>query len=57
MAFHVTSVVISNCSLSVAIAEPQILADIFQRVETLSHLLIAKWLKKLVSWQTPAEYL
>ncbi|MEH2180977.1 hypothetical protein [Nostoc sp.] len=31
----VTSMVIGNCSLSVAIAEPQILADIFQRVETL----------------------
>ncbi|TAE61939.1 MAG: D-aminoacylase [Nostocales cyanobacterium] len=53
----VTSVVIGNCSLSVAIGEPQILADIFQRVETLSHKLIAKWLKKSVSWQTPAEYL
>ncbi|MBN4002102.1 D-aminoacylase [Nostoc sp. LPT] len=53
----VTSVVIGNCSLSVAIAEPQILADIFQRVETLSHQLIAKWLQKSVSWQTPAEYL
>ncbi len=33
------------------------LADIFQRVETLSHRLIAKWLKKSLSWQTPAEYL
>ncbi|PHM09742.1 N-acyl-D-amino-acid deacylase family protein [Nostoc sp. 'Peltigera malacea cyanobiont' DB3992] len=53
----VTSVVIGNCSLSVAIAEPQILADIFQRVETLSHRLIAKWLQKSVFWQTPAEYL
>ncbi|WP_267894938.1 amidohydrolase family protein [Nostoc sp. 'Lobaria pulmonaria (5183) cyanobiont'] len=53
----VTSVVIGNCSLSVAIAQPQILADIFQRVETLSHRLIAKWLQQSVSWQTPAEYL
>ncbi|TAF02386.1 MAG: D-aminoacylase [Nostocales cyanobacterium] len=53
----VTSVVIGNCSLSIAIGEPQILADIFQRVETLSHRLIAKWLEKSVSWQTPAEYL
>jgi N-acyl-D-aspartate/D-glutamate deacylase len=53
----VTSVVIGNCSLSVAIGEPQMLADIFQRVETLSHKLIAKWLQKSVSWQTPAEYL
>jgi N-acyl-D-aspartate/D-glutamate deacylase len=53
----VTNVVIGNCSLSVAIGEPQMLADIFQRVETLSHKLIAKWLNKSVSWQTPAEYL
>jgi N-acyl-D-aspartate/D-glutamate deacylase len=53
----VTSVVIGNCSLSVAVGKPQMLADIFQRVETLSQQLIAKWLKQSVSWQTPAEYL
>jgi N-acyl-D-aspartate/D-glutamate deacylase len=33
------------------------LADIFQRVETLSHRLIEKWLQKVISWHTPAEYL
>ncbi|MCL1463097.1 N-acyl-D-amino-acid deacylase family protein [Argonema galeatum] len=53
----VTSVVIGNCSLSVAVGKPQMLADIFQRVETLSHRMIEKWLKQSVSWQTPAEYL
>jgi N-acyl-D-aspartate/D-glutamate deacylase len=53
----VTSVVIGNCSLSIAIGEPQMLADIFQRVETLSHRLIEKWLNKSMTWQTPAEYL
>ncbi|WP_254565070.1 amidohydrolase family protein [Oscillatoria sp. HE19RPO] len=53
----VTTVVIGNCSLSVAVGEPQMLADIFQRVETLSHRLIAKWLNQSVSWQTPGEYL
>lgn len=53
----VTSVVIGNCSLSVAVGEPQMLADIFQRVETLSHKLIKKWLQQSVSWHTPAEYL
>jgi N-acyl-D-aspartate/D-glutamate deacylase len=53
----VTSVVIGNCSLSVAVGEPQMLADIFQRVETLSHRLINKWLQQSVSWHTPAEYL
>ncbi len=53
----VTTVVIGNCSLSVAIGAPQMLADIFQRVETLSHRLIEKWLQKAISWHTPAEYL
>jgi N-acyl-D-aspartate/D-glutamate deacylase len=53
----VTSVVIGNCSLSVAVGAPQMLADIFQRVETLSHRLIEKWLKKSHDWQTPGEYL
>ncbi|MBW4508840.1 MAG: D-aminoacylase [Scytonematopsis contorta HA4267-MV1] len=53
----VTSVVIGNCSLSVAVGAPQMLADIFQRVETLSHRLIDKWLQKSISWETPAEYL
>ncbi|MBW4518645.1 MAG: amidohydrolase family protein [Scytolyngbya sp. HA4215-MV1] len=53
----VTSVVIGNCSLSVAIGDPAMLADIFQRVETLSHRLIEKWLQQSVSWRIPAEYL
>jgi N-acyl-D-aspartate/D-glutamate deacylase len=53
----VTSVVMGNCSLSVAVGKPQDLADIFQRVETLSHRLIAKWLATSVDWQTPTEYL
>lgn len=57
MRHGVTSVVIGNCSLSVAIGQAQMLADIFQRVETLSHKLIGKWLKRSISWQTPAEYL
>ncbi len=53
----VTSVVMGNCSLSLAIGEPQTLADIFQRVETLSPVLIQKWLRSSVSWKTPREYL
>ncbi|OLP16302.1 N-acyl-D-aspartate/D-glutamate deacylase [Leptolyngbya sp. 'hensonii'] len=53
----VTTVVIGNCSLSIAIGEPQVLADLFQRVETLSHRLIQKWLQQSKSWQTPTEYL
>lgn len=53
----VTSVVIGNCSLSVAVGEAKMLADIFQRVETISHRLIDKWLQKSLSWHTPIEYL
>ncbi|GAC1490986.1 MAG: hypothetical protein NVS2B14_03300 [Chamaesiphon sp.] len=53
----VTSVVIGNCSSSIAVGAPQMLAAIFQRVETLSHRLIEKWLQQSVTWQTPAEYL
>ncbi|MCT7983725.1 amidohydrolase family protein [Laspinema sp. A4] len=53
----VTTVVIGNCSLSVAVGEAPMLADIFQRVETLSYRLIAKWLNQSMSWQTPGEYL
>lgn len=53
----VTSVVMGNCSLSLAIGEAQTLADIFQRVETLSPILIQKWLRSSLSWNTPQEYL
>lgn len=53
----VTSVVIGNCSLSLAVGKPQTLADIFQRVETLSPVLIQKWLRSSLGWQTPGEYL
>jgi N-acyl-D-aspartate/D-glutamate deacylase len=53
----VTTVVMGNCSLSLAIGTPRMLADIFQRVETLSPVLIQKWLKRSVSWHTPREYL
>jgi N-acyl-D-aspartate/D-glutamate deacylase len=53
----VTTVVIGNCSLSLAIGEPQTLADIFERVETLPRSLIQKWMKTSISWRTPGEYL
>jgi N-acyl-D-aspartate/D-glutamate deacylase len=52
----VTTVVIGNCSLSATVGSPQVLADIFQRVETLAPELINKWLSQAMSWQTPAEY-
>ena len=53
----VTSVVIGNCSLSLALGTPQDLADMFQRVETFPPELIQQWLQQAVSWATPPEYL
>lgn len=53
----VTTVVMGNCSLSLAVGSPDELAHIFQRVETLSPVLIQKWLATSVSWQTPRQYL
>jgi N-acyl-D-aspartate/D-glutamate deacylase len=53
----VTTIVMGNCSLSLAIGEPSTLADIFQRVETLPPELIQKWLASSVSWQTPRQYM
>jgi N-acyl-D-aspartate/D-glutamate deacylase len=53
----VTTVVIGNCSLSLTVGEPETLADIFLRVESLPHVLVHKWLRQAVGWATPAEYL
>jgi N-acyl-D-aspartate/D-glutamate deacylase len=53
----VTTVVIGNCSLSLAVGEPQTLADIFQRVETLPPVLIQKWLRSSLNWTSPLDYL
>jgi N-acyl-D-aspartate/D-glutamate deacylase len=53
----VTTIVMGNCSLSLAIGEPSTLADIFQRVETLPPELIQKWLASSVSWRTPRQYI
>jgi N-acyl-D-aspartate/D-glutamate deacylase len=53
----VTTVVIGNCSLSLTMGEPETLADIFLRVESLPHILVRKWLRGAVGWSTPAEYL
>lgn len=52
----VTTVVMGHCSLSVTMGEPRMLADIFQRVENFPPQLLAKWLERSVSWNTPREY-
>src|SRR5215831_14872187 len=53
----VTSVVMGNCSLSLTVGEPQDLADIFLRVESLPSVLVRKWLAGAVSWASPQEYM
>ena len=53
----VTTVVMGNCSLSLTVGEPQVLADIFLRVESLPAVLVRKWLAGSVSWDSPADYL
>ena len=52
----VTTVVMGNCSLSIAVGAPEVLADIFLRVETLPRVLVEKWLRRAVLWRSPAEY-
>jgi N-acyl-D-aspartate/D-glutamate deacylase len=52
----VTTVVMGNCSLSLAIGSADQLANVFERVETLPRVLIQKWLHASLSWQTPGEY-
>ncbi|QNM94781.1 amidohydrolase family protein [Chitinimonas koreensis] len=53
----VTTVLMGNCSLSVACGAPADLADVFQRVETLPAELIRPWLERAVDWRSPADYL
>ena len=53
----VTSVVMGNCSLSVAMGDPQDLADIFLRVEALPKELITKWLAQTARWDNTEHYL
>ena len=53
----VTTVVMGNCSLSIAMGKPQDLADIFLRVEALPKQLIDRWLGTSVQWETTSDYL
>ena len=52
----VTTVVMGNCSLSLAVGSADQLANIFERVETLPRVLIQKWLAASTGWRTPGEY-
>lgn len=52
----VTSVVMGGCSLSTTFGDPQDLAQIFSRVETLPAELISGWLKTAQAWSSPQKY-
>ena len=52
-----TTVVMGNCSLSAVYGEPDDIAHIFSRVETLLPELIAGWLKKAKAWPSPKDYI
>lgn len=52
----VTSVIMGGCSLSATFGDPQDLAHIFSRVETLPAELISGWLKTAKVWSSPYHY-
>jgi N-acyl-D-aspartate/D-glutamate deacylase len=52
----VTSIVMGGCSLSTTFGEPEDLAHIFSRVETLPSELIGGWLKSAQAWSSPQQY-
>lgn len=52
----VTSVIIGNCSMSLALGDESDLIDMFTRVESLPRHLLEKWLKGRLAWRGPREY-
>ena len=52
----VTTVVMGNCSLSLALGDAEQLIDLFSRVENLSKETLKSWLRHGISWKTPHEY-
>lgn len=52
----VTSIVMGGCSLSTIYGQPEDLAQIFSRVETLPSELISQWLEKSPTWPSPKAY-
>ncbi|MEW6776721.1 MAG: amidohydrolase family protein, partial [Bdellovibrionota bacterium] len=52
----VTTVIMGNCSLSVALGTEEELLGIFCRVESLPRELLAKWLGGRVTWKSVKEY-
>jgi N-acyl-D-aspartate/D-glutamate deacylase len=52
----VTSLIMGGCSLSTTFGEPDELAQIFSRVETLPPELIQGWLRGAQTWSSPKAY-
>ena len=53
----VTSVVLGSCSLGLTTGTPEVLADIFCRVEAIPYGAVRKLLEERKSWETQGEYL
>lgn len=52
----VTTCVMGNCSLSLAMGQEKDLLDVFCRVENLPRELLATWLSGKITWRSLAEY-
>ena len=52
----VTTVVLGSCSLSLAVGEPQNLADMFCRVEAIPRSVVLPLLRDRKTWEGPASY-
>ena len=53
----VTTVLLGSCGLSMAVGQPEDLADMFCRVEGIPRELVLPLLEEKVTWESPGEYL
>lgn len=53
----VTSVLFGSCGLSMAVGEPEDMADMFCRVEGIPREQVLPLLERIVDWSSPGEYL
>ncbi|MFP5308279.1 MAG: N-acyl-D-amino-acid deacylase family protein [Actinomycetes bacterium] len=53
----ITTVLMGSCGLSMAVGEPEDLADMFCRVEGIPRTEVLPLLERIVTWTTPGEYL
>jgi len=52
----VTTVVIGNCSISLALGDPDDLLDLFTRVESMPRAVVRKWLEGRITWASAGDY-